>query len=187
MSCADSLFSDHTALLIKFTPLTHIALLPPPAPKGYKIEEEQWEAWMATFRDALTFKNPSSLDLSLQSFEHTIETTSHSTLKPKCLPDPKGSPWWNKECTTTHATIRTAINPTNRHKATKALCNTLTHAKRVWAHQKLHAMIRKGRCTNLFPALRDTNNTLVTEPSRKMTLFHQCFFPQELKLISPTQ
>jgi len=138
VSCADSLSSDHAALLTIFTPSTHIALLPPPAPKGYKIEEEQWEAWTATFRDVLTFENPSSLDLLLQAFEHAIETTSHSTLKPKCLPDPKGLPWWNEECTTTHATARTASNPTNRRKATKALCNTLTHAKRAWAHQKLH-------------------------------------------------
>jgi len=44
VSRADSLSSDHAALLTSFTPSTHIALLPPPAPKGYKIEEEQWEA-----------------------------------------------------------------------------------------------------------------------------------------------
>jgi hypothetical protein len=60
-------------------------------------------------------------------------------------------------------------------------------AKKEWAHQHLYKAkntediwqmthICKGHHTNLFPALRDNNNNLITKPEGKAALFCQCFF-----------
>jgi hypothetical protein len=119
--------------------------------------------------------------------ETTIEDACGASLPPKQLPDPHGAPWWNNKCTAAHTTARSATNRAERKAATKALQNTLIHAKRQWAHAQLHeateakdiwcmAAIRKGRCTNFFPALRDTDGTLVTENDKKAELYKQCFF-----------
>jgi hypothetical protein len=43
VSTAEALASDHAALLFDFTLTTNIALLLPPAPKGYKVENKHHE------------------------------------------------------------------------------------------------------------------------------------------------
>jgi hypothetical protein len=45
----------------------------------------------------------------------------------------------------------------------------------------------KGRCTNIFPALRDPNRNIVTDPKKKATLFRQKFLPDNAKIIIPEQ
>jgi hypothetical protein len=70
-------------------------------------------------------------------------------------------------------------------------------AKREWAHQRLHeaensgdiwrmTQIRKGRRTNIFPAMRDASNNLVTENEGKAALF-QCFFPTTTRPVNTIQ
>ena len=60
--------------------------------------------------------------------------------------------------------------------------------KKKWAHDYLYeakdardiwwmTQICKGRCTNLFLAMQDSNNNLVTKPKGKAKLFCQRFFP----------
>ena len=38
------------------------------------------------------------------------------------------------------------------------------------------AAVWKGRHTNFFPTLKDTDGTLVTENDKKAELYKQCFF-----------
>ena len=96
--------------------------------------------------------------------------------------------WWTDDCTRAHIIARNARNGIERQEATRALKRALMKAKREWAHQRLHeaensgdiwhmTQIRKGRHTNIFPAMRDASNNLVTENEGKAVLFCQRFFP----------
>jgi hypothetical protein len=49
ISDGPELLTDHTSLTLPFYPITSIALLPPPAPKGYKVDTAHQEAWTKAF------------------------------------------------------------------------------------------------------------------------------------------
>jgi endonuclease/exonuclease/phosphatase family metal-dependent hydrolase len=110
VSAADALASDHAALLIAFTPLNNIALLPAPAPKGYKAEAKYHDAWTAAFHAAYHRPQGAPLDTLLQALETAIEDACKASLPPKRLPDPRGAPWWNDDCTAAHTIARSATN-----------------------------------------------------------------------------
>jgi hypothetical protein len=106
--------------------------------------------------------------------------------------------WWNDECSAAHTLARTASTHEEKHKANKALRNTVAHAKRTWAHEQLHhatnskdiwrlAKTRKGHTTNSFLALCDVTNTLVDKPDQKSIIFQQKFFPAEPRHMEPSQ
>jgi hypothetical protein len=74
----------------------------------------------------------------------------------------------------------------------------LMKAKKKWAHDCLHkaedardiwrmTQICKGRHTNLFPAMHDSNDNPVTEPKGKAKLFHQRFFPANMRSVNTIQ
>ena len=64
ISFADLLSSDHAALIFHIYPSDSIALLPPPAPKGYRLDNNQHDAWIKSFRRQMPF-GPVSDSLSM--------------------------------------------------------------------------------------------------------------------------
>jgi hypothetical protein len=122
------------------------------------------------------------LDLLMKDFDNAIQTACKTTLKPKCAPDPQGAMWWTDECTCAHITARSTQDGSEWQEATRALKRALGKVKQEWAHQRLHEaehsgdiwcmmQICKGRCTNIFPAMRDASDNLVTQNEGKATLF----------------
>jgi hypothetical protein len=210
VSWNESLTSDHAALLFDIYPSDSLALIPAPAPNGYKAEPENRDSWVEAFvmllPPCLPYAPPHStvpadpsvtrrgvmahehLDLLVKTFENAVEMACKATLKPKRAPDPQGAMWWTDDYTCAHITARNAHDGIDRQKATRALKRALMKVKREWAHQRLHeaensgdiwrmTQIHKGRRTNIFPAMRDASNNLVTENEGKVALFRQCFFP----------
>ena len=138
------------------------------------------------------------LNRLVKEFDNTVKKACRKTLKPKCAPDPRGAMWWSKECTQAHIAACNARDGIDRQEATKALRMALMKAKKKWAHDCLYEaedardiwrmiQIHKGRHTNLFPAMRDSDNNLITEPEGKAKLFHQRFFPTNTHPINTIQ
>jgi hypothetical protein len=82
--------------------------------------------------------------------------------------------------------------------AMRGLHAALSLAKRNWANQRLHhaadakdiwrlASVRKGRRTNIFPALRDADGNWVDEPAAKARLLRDRFFPSTCPPVDPIQ
>src|SRR5216683_6931982 len=55
VSFAESLGSDHAALLTTLYPSDSIALQPPPTPTGYKPDEARHAAWIKMFMTSLPY------------------------------------------------------------------------------------------------------------------------------------
>jgi hypothetical protein len=181
--------TDHASLTLPFYPITSIALLPPPAPKGYKVDATRQEAWTEAFLMELRTKGTANdLTTSISNLNDAIKTASKHTLEPRRAPNPKGASWWNKACSKAQTAARTTA-PGPAHKAAhKTLQQVIVAAKRDWAHEKLNhavdagdiwalAKLRKGRQTNAFPPLRTPDNRLVDDPNSKARIFQDKFFP----------
>jgi hypothetical protein len=160
VSWEEGLASDHVALLFSIYPSDSIALLPAPAPNGYKAKPENWASWVEAFvmslPPCLPYAPPHSTvptDLSvircgvmahehlirlMKDFDSAVKEACKMTLKPKRAPDPRGAMWWSEECTRAHIAARNARDGINRQEATKALCMALMKAKKKWAHDRLH-------------------------------------------------
>ena len=61
VSFADSLGSDHASLSLNFYPLHSLAILPPPAPNGFRTDDEHREAWSHAFLQQLTNSHSDAL------------------------------------------------------------------------------------------------------------------------------
>ena len=191
--------TDHASLTFSFYPITSIALLPPPAPKGYKLDAARQEAWTKAFISEMRAKGAADdLQTAIEHLDQAIDTASQKTLEPRRTPNPKGASWWNDACTKAQTAARTAPAGPERRTAHKNLQRTITTAKREWAHEKLHhatdagdiwalAKLRKGRQTNAFPPLRTSDNRLVDEPLGKAKIFQDKFFPNNPVKVDPAQ
>jgi hypothetical protein len=106
--------------------LDSIAIILPPAPSGFKVDDELKDLWMKEFIMLLPPGLPyapehcmvplgstgtlsgnksrvhKSLDKSLNLFNWAIDEASHCTLKPNRIPDPRGARWWNNACSMAH-------------------------------------------------------------------------------------
>ncbi len=73
VSFTESLSSDHAALLMTIFPSDSIALMPPPAPSGYKPNKAHHAMWIKTFMTSLLF---SALDIckNINSFSCSLVT-----------------------------------------------------------------------------------------------------------------
>jgi hypothetical protein len=56
ISEAESLGSDHVALLFSVFPSDHPSHIPNPSPAGYRAEDEQHQAWIKTFSSTLPYE-----------------------------------------------------------------------------------------------------------------------------------
>jgi hypothetical protein len=210
VSLANSLGSDHMALMFEIYPLDSIAIIPPPAPSGFKVNNELKDLWVKEFvmllppclpyapEHSTAPNDPSvichrvtaheSIDESLNLFNQAINEASRRTLKPNRVPDPRGIRWWNDACSMAHTLARTALAGQQHHIAAPNLWNTVADAKRAWAHKQLNeavnaqdiwrlAKAHKGRHTNLFPPLRNTDNVVVDKLEQKADIFCSKFFP----------
>jgi hypothetical protein len=215
VSLADSLGSDHAALLLTLIPTDSIEMIPLPAPKGYHADPERRENWIGEYARLLA-KSPLSLSICRAPSDHgsttahgimvqeyvntlddIIEQVSRATLEPKRAPNPNGANWWNDSCSAAHTAARTTTGAECR-KASKHLRLTVVAAKCDWAHECLHeavdakdiwtlASCRKGRRMNLFPALQNSAGDLVEQPGPKADLFRQRFFPAQPLRVDPIQ
>jgi hypothetical protein len=131
VSLADSLGSDHATLIFDIFPLDSITIIPPPAPSGFKVDDELKDSWVKEFIMLLPPGLPyapkhctapldltgtpsghesgaqESLDESLNLFNRAINEASRHTLKPNRIPDPRGARWWNDACSVAHTLART--------------------------------------------------------------------------------
>ena len=160
ISFGDSLGSDHAAVSVDFHPLDSLHLVPAPRPSGYRAEPEQRDAWVKEFTMSLppclpytpshctapndresTSERWSTIAVaaqtSLKLFDDAIQIASQRTLKPKRGLDPKGTRWWNDECSVAHTQAWTATGEA-RHEVSLNLKRTVIAAKRKWAHDRLH-------------------------------------------------
>ncbi len=117
----------------------------------------------------------------IKQVDDTIEETCQKTLEPKCAPNPRGTRWWNEECSAAHTIARSTNSSQEKKMAAVGLRKVIQKAKQDWVHVKLHEAVdtediwamashRKGRCTNIFLVLRNDNNTLTNKPTDKVDL-----------------
>jgi hypothetical protein len=152
VSLADSLGSDHVALIFEIYPLDSITIIPPPAPSGFKVDNELKDLWVKEFVMLLPLCLPytpehstapdnlsvirrgvtahKSIDESLNLFNWAIDEASCCTLKPNRVPDPRGVRWWNDACSVAHTLARTTPTGQQCHIAACNLWNTVANAKR---------------------------------------------------------
>jgi hypothetical protein len=195
-----SLASDHAVLIFQIYAITDIKLTPPPAPLGYRANDEHKALWMREFARLMPYANLSGTTLQeqLTTFDSTVEAVCKTTLKLHQLPRPHGVPWWDEMCTTAQTRARLAHNRDERRKATKTLRYTIAQAKRKWAYEKLNeavnaqdiwhmASVHHGRCTNSIQPLRNASQQLVDDPREKASLFKVRFFLNNPKPVSPIQ
>jgi hypothetical protein len=182
ISWSESLASDHAALLFTLYPSDSLALIPAPAPNGYKAEPENRESWVEAFAmslpPCLPYAPPHStepedpsvichrvpahdhLNLLVKAFDHAIDTACKTTLKPKWAPDPQGASWWTDECTHAHIIARNAQDGPERQEATCALKQALAKAKREWAHQMLHEAEHSGDIWRMSKVWKGCNTNI---------------------------
>ena len=134
----------------------------------------------------------------LTAFNNAIDTTNRTNLKPRKNPDPRGVKWWNDECTAARSLVYHAPTGEARRQAFKELRRTIKKAKRTWGHEVLNgadsaayiwrmAKVRRGRATNIFPALRRDDGSLTENPQEKLDLLQARFFPVNPIHASPRQ
>jgi hypothetical protein len=143
VSLSDSLGSDHAALIFEIYTLNSIAIIPPPALSGFKVDDELKDSWVKEFIMLLPLCPPyapehstapndpsvirhgvtahKSIDESLNLFNRAIDEASCRTLKPNRVPDPRGIRWWNDAYSVAHTLARTAPAGRQRHLAARNL------------------------------------------------------------------
>jgi hypothetical protein len=190
---------DHAALMLTYLPITSLKLVPPPAPRGYRVDPTKHKEWTATFTTSLRKTDqPKDLKTAIHHLDTAIETACKESLEPRCNPHLHGVPWWNDECTQAQAKTRATRPGPACKSATKILKQTILDTKWKWAHEKLHqavdaqdiwslAKLRKGRQTNMFPPLCDMDNMLVENPACKVQIFQDKFFPANLATVQTIQ
>jgi hypothetical protein len=72
ISKAESLGSDHAALLFSILPSDHPSHIPNPSPAGYRAKDEQRQAWIKMFSSTLPYETISSDHVNLDG-ERMIE------------------------------------------------------------------------------------------------------------------
>jgi hypothetical protein len=60
ISKAESLGSDHAALLFSVLPSNHPSHIPSPSLAGYRAEDKQWQAWIKMFSSTLPYEPPAT-------------------------------------------------------------------------------------------------------------------------------
>jgi hypothetical protein len=92
--------TDHAALTLTYFPITSLHLMPPPAPRGYKINPTKYNKWMATFTQTLKLMDQlEDLKATINRFDSAIEAACKDALEPQRNPHSCGTPWWNNNCT----------------------------------------------------------------------------------------
>jgi hypothetical protein len=112
VSQAESLATDHAALLFQIHAITNIELTPPPAPSGYWADDENKASWMKEFARIMPYADPTGTTLPehLDTFSSAIDTACKTTLHPHQPPRPQGTPWWDETCTTAQTRARLACD-----------------------------------------------------------------------------
>jgi len=182
VSLPDSLGSDHAALIFEIYPLDSIAIIPPLAPSGFKVDDELKDLWVKEFVMLLPPCLPyapehstvpsdlsvirrgvtahESIDESLNLFNWAINEASRRTLKPNRVPDPRGVRWWNDACSMAHTLAQTAPAGRQRHLAARNLRNTVAEAKRAWAHEQLNEAVDAQNIWRLAKARKGRRTNL---------------------------
>ena len=105
-----SLGSDHAALLVTYCSTDDIDTAAPAPFLGYSIPPEKEEDWIRQFptRPLPPLLTINDIDTETELLHFDIDLTSELTLE-KCRPfSPRAVPWWNQECGTLAADVRSA-------------------------------------------------------------------------------
>jgi len=139
VSFAESVGSDHAASLLTWHPETSLALVPPPAPVGFVIDDLVKDAWIKKFHlePCPDINSIPALDDVAEKLHHDINATSTSLFPPRKAPDPRGVRWWSTECSAASSLVRQALPGRERTRANKELQLAIKNAKRQWAHDFL--------------------------------------------------
>jgi endonuclease/exonuclease/phosphatase family metal-dependent hydrolase len=117
-----SLGSDHAALLVTYT--SHDELIPtgPPPVSGYAISPEKEEDWKRHFpsRPILPLLTKDSVDMETELLHADIGIASDLTFDKRKPFSPRAVPWWNHECGSLAADVRSARDQ-DRKAARRAL------------------------------------------------------------------
>ena len=192
--------SDHAALLINFYPEVDTPMTQQSS-RGFHIDSEKKEDWTNSFQSLIT--------------DYAITTLSDPTDAAKLLHDaiitacqrhldkiksgsPKGVVWWNDECSTKLHLLRSSRVGDERKQASKTFRSTVRKAKHDWAHQQLFmnantnniwnmACVRKGRCSQVLPPLKDADGEIHSDTHTKASLLKNRFFPEKTNTVDIEQ
>jgi hypothetical protein len=199
VSFEESVGSDHAASLLTWYPETSLALVPPPAPVGFVVDDILKDSWIKKFcmESCPDIDSIPSLDDAAEKLHHDINATSASLFSPRKAPDPRGVQWWSIECSAASSLVCQASPGMERMKANKELRRTIKNAKRQWAHDFLdHATVdnlwaaarwRRGRSNSCIPPLISANSTLTQDPAGQAAALGSRFFDASPPPVDPSQ
>jgi hypothetical protein len=181
-----SLGSDHAALLVTFFAPVDDAATGPPPHTGYKISPEREEAWKREFpvRALPQILSKDDIDAEVELLHVDIGVASEMTFDKRKPFSPRAVPWWNHECGTLAADLRTARDQ-DRQATRRALKKATTKAKHEWANSILAnangeelwrvAKWCHGHRVSFIPAIL-TNQGLASDDPSKAEAFRARFF-----------
>ena len=131
-----ALGSDHAALLVTFFVPDDVQTAGPPPLLGFKIDLEQHEEWLHHFptRALPQLLTPENIDTEADTLYVDIGVASEMAFDKRRPFSPRAVPWWNQECGTLAADLRSA-NDQNRRDIRRSLKKATTKAKRDWANE----------------------------------------------------
>ena len=137
---AGTLGSDHTLTWVQGS-LHHTPLPAPATPQdlSYVIDEQKAVEWGKCFKFHLAHtvllpNRPTTDEVKVcTSLFHTaIQMATTATMKPRRPFHPKGSPWWNNDCTQAMEDLQTVESAEDRKCCTACLRAVAQKAKQSW-------------------------------------------------------
>jgi hypothetical protein len=140
----EGLTFNHAALLFNIYPTDSIALIPAPAPTGYKTKLNKQDSWVEVFYMSLplclpympphstVLVDPSTirrvlahkyLELLVKAFDNAIEEACKKMLKPKQALDSHSTAWWNEQCSGTYSSTKCQ----RQHRTSQSMQSPLQH------------------------------------------------------------
>ena len=189
-SFVDSFGSDHAALSTSWTPIAAIPAYVPTLLPGFKLDDEQREAWSKIFgstQPPVITDAPSTDAAAASLIQHILD--SCTPLFPRrTTADPRGARWWNADCATALTVYRAARSQSRRKVTITNLRSTIRKAKRNWAQNYLDSADpmsfwkatrwRHGRRASRLPLLRFPNEPepASTDPAVQAGILRTRFF-----------
>ena len=169
--------------------------------RGFHIDSVRKEDWSISFRSLVSdYSILTTLDPTeaAEKFHDAILCACEQNLEKIRSGPPKGVVWWNDDCSTKFRLLRSSHVGPERRQASKTFRTAVREAKRTWAHHQLFenpntnniwdmARIRKGRCSQVLPPLKDANGDINSDTRTKASLLKDRFFPRKTNAVNIDQ
>ena len=198
ISFQESVHSDYAALILTWHPAESIALAPPPLLVGYSVDDSLSESWTKSFSPLLSppIHDIASLQAAADQLHNDINHASSTVFSPRRYPDPRGVRWWNQECADKLTSVYHSVG-TARVTAVRALRRSISHSKRVWAHDFLHHTTsenlwaatawRKGCSVKRIPPIFGVHHHITQDPVEMTEALKARFFNPTRLPVDPIQ